>query len=57
MAIPNLIALLALSGVVVRETKRYFRHAALGDLNEVDGLQPETEEEYAQQPQAAVEKA
>jgi alanine or glycine:cation symporter, AGCS family len=56
MAVPNLIALLALSGVVVRETRRYFRHAALGDLNEVDGLQPETAEEYAQ-PQAAVEKA
>ncbi|MCI2098204.1 MAG: sodium:alanine symporter family protein [Succiniclasticum sp.] len=54
MAIPNLIALLALSGVVVKETKRYFKHAALGDLNEVDGLQPETAEEYARHSQAAV---
>ena len=54
MAIPNLIALLALSGVVVKETKRYFKHAALGDLNEVDGLQPETAEEYARHSQAVV---
>ena len=54
MAIPNLIALLALSGVVVKETKRYFKHAALGDLNEVDGLQPETAEEFARHSQAVV---
>lgn len=26
MAIPNLIALLALSGIVVRETKQYFKN-------------------------------
>ncbi|MEE3380682.1 MAG: sodium:alanine symporter family protein [Succiniclasticum sp.] len=41
MAIPNLIALLALSGVVVKETKRYFKHVAIGDLAETDGLHPE----------------
>lgn len=31
MAIPNLIALLGLTGVVVAETKRYFRHLAIRD--------------------------
>lgn len=30
MAIPNLIALLALSGVVVRETAKYFDHLKTG---------------------------
>ncbi len=29
MAIPNLIALLGLSGVIVKETKRYFEHLAI----------------------------
>ncbi len=38
MAIPNLIALLALSGVVVAETKRYFAHVKAGDVDEVNGL-------------------
>ena len=33
MAIPNLIALLALSGVVVGETKRYFKHVEQGDVD------------------------
>lgn len=31
MAIPNLIALLGLTGVVVAETKRYFQHLAIRD--------------------------
>lgn len=39
MAIPNLIALLALSGVVVYETKRYFAHVEAGDVEEVDGME------------------
>ena len=31
MAIPNLIALLGLTGVVVAETKRYFQHLSIRD--------------------------
>ncbi|MBQ0004911.1 MAG: alanine:cation symporter family protein [Clostridiales bacterium] len=34
MAFPNLIALLALNGVVVKETKDYFRRLAAGEVNE-----------------------
>ena len=31
MAIPNLIALLGLSGVITAETKKYFNHLAIRD--------------------------
>ena len=31
MAIPNLIALLGLSGIVVTETKKYFHHLEIRD--------------------------
>lgn len=31
MAIPNLIALLGLSGIVVAETKKYFHHLEIRD--------------------------
>lgn len=31
MAIPNLIALLGLSGIVVTETKKYFKHLEIRD--------------------------
>ena len=34
MALPNLIALLSLSGVIVRETRSYFDRLRSGDLNE-----------------------
>jgi AGCS family alanine or glycine:cation symporter len=41
MAIPNLIALLALSGVVVRETEKYFDHLKTGkDYEEYEDLDP-----------------
>lgn len=41
MAIPNLIALLALSGVVVRETAKYFDHLETGkDYEEYEDLDP-----------------
>ena len=41
MAIPNLIALLALSGVVVRETAKYFDHLKTGkDYEEYEDLDP-----------------
>lgn len=43
MAIPNLIALLALSGVVAAETRRYFKHVEAGDVEMVNGLLPEEE--------------
>lgn len=43
MAIPNLIALLALSGVVAAETRRYFKHVEAGDVETVNGLLPEEE--------------
>jgi AGCS family alanine or glycine:cation symporter len=36
MAIPNLIGLLLLSGVVVRETQRYFADEAAGDLKQTE---------------------
>ena len=49
MAIPNLIALLALSGVVVAETKRYFKHVEQGDVDEVNGLLPDGPEEVIEQ--------
>ena len=49
MAIPNLIALLALSGVVAAETKRYFRHVEIGDVDEVNGLLPDGPEEVIEQ--------
>ena len=49
MAIPNLIALLALSGVVVGETKRYFKHVEQGDVDEVNGLLPDGPEEVIEQ--------
>ena len=41
MAIPNLIALLALSGVVVRETEKYFDHLKTGkEYEEYEDLDP-----------------
>ena len=41
MAIPNLIALLALSGVVVRETAKYFDHLKTGkEYEEYEDLDP-----------------
>ncbi|MEE3396320.1 MAG: alanine:cation symporter family protein, partial [Succiniclasticum sp.] len=49
MAIPNLIALLALSGVVVAETKRYLKHVEQGDVDEVNGLLPDGPEEVIEQ--------
>jgi AGCS family alanine or glycine:cation symporter len=49
MAIPNLIAMLALSGVVVGETKRYFKHVEQGDVDEVNGLLPDGPEEVIEQ--------
>ena len=49
MAIPNLIALLALSGVVAAETKRYFKHVEQGDVDEVNGLLPDGPEEVIEQ--------
>ena len=39
MAIPNMIALIVLSGVVVRETKDYFKRLAEADGDE-DALAP-----------------
>ena len=49
MAIPNLIALLALSGVVAAETKRYLKHVEQGDVDEVNGLLPDGPEEVIEQ--------
>ena len=44
MAIPNMIALIALSGVVVRETKDYFKRLAEANGDE-DALAPRKVEE------------
>ena len=39
MALPNLIAIVALSGVVVAETKAYFEHLQERKLQSVESIQ------------------
>ena len=41
MAFPNLIALLALSGVVVKETKAYFNHLKQEEITATTSLEKE----------------
>ena len=42
-------AMWGLSGVVVGETKRYFKHIEQGDVDEVNGLLPDGPEEVIEQ--------
>ena len=39
MALPNLIAIVALSGVVVAETKAYYEHLQESKLQSVEAIQ------------------